>query len=283
MNPASSQPFTPPNDYSAEPPPAYSQYPERQSAGQATTFVYNKLSEVSHDASFRKEILKRVIEVHNTMVENSADRLELVWQNDFTARYPKLDKWIEKKLAFLDNRELINFAFASSHLEEYYQAEDFCPGKVDKIRIDFFRRYFSLEGKNNGMKKLNLLESTEIIFQRKIASLRAALQDEPYLEPIAASEQPPYCSQFNFPVALKVIGDASSNWKALARTMCEIFPRDEVDKIDSECIGNVTKALLTVLNKIACSGKRTEELVDVLKQIGRTDISERLQKALQSI
>lgn len=281
---ASSRPFATSgsNPATAAPPP-YSPFPvePQLSVGQAATLAFNKLHEVGYDPRNRKPILECMIRIHNAMAENSADRLVLAEQDDFTARYPKLDKWIETKLAFLDIRKVIQFAFVSGHLSEYYEAEDFCRGKVDETRIDFFRRYFSQEGKDAGVAKLDLLESTNIIYQKDIACLYKAYDGCTYLEPITASEESVVFSQFNFPVAFRVLSDACTQWKDVARKMLEIFSEDYVRKIETECKGNVTKAMLTVLHKIACSGKQTNELVNVLTNIGRKDLSEKLEEALQ--
>ncbi|WP_257264020.1 death domain-containing protein [Endozoicomonas sp. ONNA2] len=285
MNPTSFRPVTAPDTHPTEPPPSYTPYPvERQSEGQAATYVHDKLREVSHNPNFRKLVLERVIKIHNESADYSADRIMLAGQDDFTVKYPEFDKWIEKKLAFLDNRDVINFAFASGHLREYYQAEDFFRGNADNIRINFFRRYFSLEGKDSGFAKLTLLQSSNIIYKLQIPSLEDAYLDCPYLEPVAPSAQQSVdCCQFNFPAAFEVITDAASQWRDLAFIMSEFFPGVEVDKIRSECRGNVTKALLTVLDKIARSGMRTDELTDVLIAIGRTDLSEKLQNRLQRL
>ncbi|WP_422459596.1 hypothetical protein [Endozoicomonas sp. ALB115] len=252
---------------------------------QAAKLLLDGLKNLDYEQESQTAVLKRVIEKHNDMAKTPANRLVLAEQDNFATRFPKLDQWIVNKLSFLSPKQLIAFAFASRHFNQYSEACENNQGSLEKTRIEFFRHYFSQEGLKAGLEKLDLLRSCEIIHENQMFQLDDVCPDLlDHLEPITATGESLYLSDFNFPVALRIVGEVPTLWKRLALSIGDPFNFQYTRKVEFECPNDFTKAMLTFLNDLALRGYETSVLIDPLKSnvISRVDLADKLKMALEN-
>lgn len=275
----------------ANAPPPYSLFPDqpqqpRVTEGDAADLVLRYLAnDLGYDQRNRTSVLERVIRIHNAMAENAADQLVLAGQDDFAAKFPKLNQWIDKKLSFLNHNQLMEFAFASGHFNEYSQAHEYNRGNLKSTITDFFQRYFSQEGLDSGVTKLDLLQSTNILYQNseQLAKFTEVYSDVSCLEVIKAMEESADSSNFNFPAALPIARNIGISWRIFTISLGHPFNSNYADQTYNNCGRNILKTMLTILHDFSLHGRPTEDLIDKLTPtfIGRTDLSEGLAKALQ--
>ncbi|MGI2030170.1 hypothetical protein [Endozoicomonas acroporae] len=264
--------------------PGQSQQP-KVSIEQAAKLLLEGLNNLGYDQQSRTPVLKRVIEKHNAMAKTPANRLVLAEQDNFATRFPKLDQWIVNKLSFLSHKQLIVFAFASRHFNQYSEARENNQSSLEKTRIEFFRHYFSQEGLTAGLEKLDLLRSCEIIHQNQMFQLDDVGTDLlDHLEPITATGESLDLSNFNFPVALRIVGENPTIWKRLALSIGAHFDLEYIRRIEDECLNDIKKAMLTFLNDFALRGYETSVLIKHLESgtVGRSDLAKKLTMALQN-
>ncbi|MBO9481588.1 hypothetical protein [Salinisphaera sp. G21_0] len=105
-----------------------------------------------------------------------------------------------------------------------------------------------------------------------------------HLEPITATGESLDLSDFNFPVALRIVGENPTLWKRLALSIGTPFNLEYTRRVEGECPNDSTKAMLTFLNDLALGGYKTSILINPLKSttIGRVDLADKLKMALQN-
>ena len=254
---------------------------------EAARSMLDGVAKLGYDQLNRGSVLRYAIQIHN--LENPADQIVLAEQDFFTVRFPKLHQWIDQKLSFLEPDQVFEFAFASSHLSEYSHAQERCRGNPDETRIEFFHRYFCQEGLDAGVKKLQLLKTTNIIYKCQESQLKEVsldsqqcLEQLEQLEQIGVTEDSADLSHFNFPAALPIAKGVACEWKKFTRLL-RVSDSKYVDTIDKKYPGDVSKAMLTVLHEFACRGGHTRQLVEKLQHpvLGRIDLALSLGEALQ--
>ena len=246
---------------------------------EAATTLIQQMSGMGFSHPECKPILMRLISLYNDMAERPEDWLLLAGQDEFSACYPKLNQWINSKLDFLDHDQVFKLAFVSGHFGEYQSAQG-SSRSVEETRRGFFRRYFQQEGKENGLKKLDLLNSLGILKASQVSKLmEASFEGHSELEQITATKEP---IQFDFAGVFKIVTQASAEWKSLAYRLGEPINHSYVEKLSKDCLGSCQKAMLTMLNDFALHGRAEYELIAPLERMGKNNLAQKLNRYLLS-
>ncbi|WP_257263465.1 death domain-containing protein [Endozoicomonas sp. ONNA2] len=265
-----------PNHPTGAPPPYSESATPRPTEVEAARTLMNQMSGMGFSHPECKPILVRLIGLYNALAERTEDKLLLAAQDEFSACYPKLNHWINSNLVFLRDNQVFELAFVSGRLSEYQNAQ-VNSNSVDQTRTDFFRRYFQQEGTTNGLQKLGLLGSLDILYATQHASMYATYQGRPELELITATQE---TIKFDFAGVFKIVTEVSAEWRWLARGLGNDEPY--IKKVFSDCKGSCQKAVLTVVNDFALHGGTEYELIPALERMDKNRLAQKLNLYLQS-
>lgn len=225
----------------------------------------------------KKEIVMRLIAIHNASTTLN-DQISLPEQDDFKAQYPKLNQWIENKLNFLEYEQIAAFAFVSGHFSEFKQAKYSFPTNTDKMRCEFFRNYFQKEGCGQGVQKLDSMRDCSILYAAGLEKLDRAMSAFD-VEPIEEASEQSAESLFDYPLVYKIIG---RKLNSTSRDLSFIFGEYELfDQVKHEYPNKSEIQVMATLHFLACTGIKTDDLIKALKDCGRVDLGNKLERALQ--
>ena len=197
---------------------------------------------------------------------------------DFSVLYPKLDQLI-KDLRFVHHDAVGKFAFACGLYSEYCQIRRDTEGLAEG-KAAFFRKYFEIEGSDAGIKKFQLFRSCGIFYKPQQDELDRVLEKNVKVESLLGTQVKTVNHDFDFQLAFEHVANKMG-------TLDEFFAfklgfKDaELADLCSQRPGEESRSKpMIVLHTFAQRGGRTGDLLQPLVDVGRTDLKQKLEKAL---
>ena len=227
-------------------------------------------------ASSQTSITDRVVTASDASATNPGDSISQTKPADFSVLYPKLDQLI-KNLKFVPNDDIGRFAFACGLYPEYCEIKTttYWPQR----RAAFFQKYFEIEGSDAGIIKLQLFNSCDIFYRPNQEKLSAVLENID-VEYLPGAPVKTVNSDFDFQLAFKHVANKMGVLDDFfARRLG--FKQEELEEMISR-MGNreARSDTMIVLDNFAQRGGRTVDLLKPLVDARRTDLKEKLAKAL---
>ena len=262
-------------------PPAFSEldpdcHARNQNAQGLAREMYEKM--YSLPTRVQKDVMTRLIEIYNANVPDQSDRILPGKSDNFSQQYPKLNQLINK-LEFIDLDKVGYFAFASGLFAKYLEARESNVAS-SKAKSAFFQEYFQVKGSDSGIAGLELLKSCDILFTSQFQKLDAILENID-VECLQNNSSGKDCPNFDHQLVCKILLPQLTGGCAdkLARRLCIV---KEVNNLLNQFDNSKSNFRLTVTFHVAAQqDKCTSDLITPLKAIGRGDLSERLQQALE--
>ena len=261
-------------------PPAYSEWdPNDQQRAQSDISLAKamlRMIEIQPLVNQRR-IIERMIILFNASAPNLSDRIVLANSGGFAEQYPRLNELI-KKLDFIPRAKVGYFAFVCGLYSQYCEAKTSSPS-VAQARIAFFQKFFQIQGSDEGIKKLHLFKSCDILYPKNKEKLTAILEDVD-VECLPRTLEKPINPQFDYQLVFTKVVNKLGDHNGLFRKLN--LSDDEFDRLCEQAGEKEGRSeLLIMLHEVAQQGRPTSDLLQALKKISRTDLSEGLAKALR--
>lgn len=262
-------------------PPAYSAVdPNPQSQALSDVqLASGMLAMIPHLSPKRKKnVLERVIMIHNACAPTPADQILLAKPAGFSELYPKLDQLI-KDLQFLPYQSIGCFAFACGLYSEYCEIKT--TTETAQRKTAFFQKYFEIEGSDAGITKLQRFKSCDILFPSDQKKLTTVL-DNAGVESLPATPVESVNPNFDYPLVLEIVVNQMGAFDIRFAGSLG-FSGDRLERLRG-VVGKYEPQsdYLIVLHTFAQQGHRTGALLKSLELSGRVDLKEELKRALDA-
>ena len=260
-------------------PPAYCEWdPNDQQRAQSDIRLAQAMLRMIEDQPLvnQKSIIKRMITMYNASAPTQSDRIVLADAEGFAEQYPRLNQLI-KNLDFIPRAKVGHFAFVCGLYSEYCEAKT-STRSVTQARVAFFQNFFQLLGTDEGIAKLELFKSCDILFPKDKEKLTAILEGvDVECLPVTLAE--PVNPQFDYQLVYTKVVNKLGDHKGLFR---KLKLSDEKFERLCEQAGEQEgrSELLIMFHEVAQRGKTAADLLQPLIDISRRDLSQGLAKAL---
>ena len=223
-------------------------------------------------------ITDRMVLASDASAPNPGGAISQTKPADFSVLYPKLDQLITD-LLFVHHENLGKFAFACGLYSEYCQIRRDTKG-LAKGKAAFFQKYFEIEGSDAGIEKFQLFRSCGIFHKPQQDKLDRVL-DNVVVESLPGTQVKTVNHDFDFQLAFVHVANKMG-------TLDEFFAfklgfKDDAELADlfSQRPGEESRSKpMIVLHTFAQRGGRTGDLLQPLVDVGRKDLKQQLEKAL---
>lgn len=262
-------------------PPAYSEWdPNDQQRAQGDIRLAQAMLRMIEDQPLvnKKSIIKRMIVMFNASAPTLSDRIVLADAEGFAEQYPRLNQLI-KDLDFIPRARVGYFAFVCGLYSEYCEAKT-SSRSVMQARIAFFQKFFQLEGSDAGIAKLELFKTCDILYPKDKEKLTAIL-DAVDVEYLPVTSAGPVNPQFDYQLVYTKVVNKLGNHNSLFHKL--ELSDEEFERLCEQAGEQEGRSeLLIMLHEVAQRGKTAADLLQPLKDISRTDLSQGLAKALDA-
>ena len=224
-------------------------------------------------------ITDRVVTASDASAPNPGGAISQTKPADFSVLYPKLDQLITD-LLFVHPDHLGRFAFACGLYSEYCQirrdTKSLANGKAA-----FFQKYFEIEGSDAGIQKFQLFKSCGIFYKPQQDKLDRVLEKNVEVESLPGTQVMTVNHDFDFQLAFEHVADRMGTVNHRFVFKLGFTDDAELEDLYSQRPGEEPRSkTMIVLHTYAQRGGRTVDLLKPLVDGGRTDLKQKLEKAL---
>lgn len=199
---------------------------------------------------------------------------------------PELNRWIKDKLSFYNLDELGKLAFATGHWSAFKQSQDLFPYNVKKQMENFFQEYFVKEGTDQGIAKLTRVNDKKLFYAStndKFDTAINALAEDYSVEVIQPDGQSSHNHAFNY---LAVTRHVATRLTDLTFFGPRLIDHEECNRIEDTYKRNIKFRVFEILNQFVEKSGPEDDLhallSEALRGVGRNDIREKFEAALES-
>ena len=224
-------------------------------------------------------ITDRVVTASDASAANPGGAISQTKPADFSVLYPRLDQLIND-LLFISTDDLGRFAFACGLYSEYCQIRRDTKGLANG-KAAFFRKYFEIEGSDAGIKKFQLFRSCGIFYKPQQDKLDSVLEKNVEVESLPGTQVKTVYPDFDFQLAFEHVANKMGTLNDAFVFKLGFKDDAELADLDSQRPGEESRSkTMIVLQAFAQRGGRTVDLLKPLEYGDRTDLKQKLEKAL---
>lgn len=237
------------------------------------------MPDVNAGLPIQTSITDRVVTASGANAPNPGGASSQTKPADFSVLYPKLDRLL-KDLKFVSHEDLGKFAFACGLYSEYCQIRRDTVG-LEKGKAAFFQKYFEIEGSDAGIKRFQLFSSCGILHKPQLDKLNRVLKNNSVVEDLPGTQVKTVYPDFDFQLAFKHVANKMGTLNHSFVFKLGFKDDAELADLDSQRPGEESRSkTMIVLQAFAQRGGRTVDLLKPLEYGDRTDLKQKLEKAL---